>query len=131
MTSQERITGAVMVVLALVGIWFAMELRGAADLGTPQLGSMVGAIVMIAVGSAIAAGIAAAIGGQKTDERDRIVALRAQAVRGYFYLVLTFGVVAWAAFTGQGRLANGLFLTIIAGELVAGAVMLALYRRAA
>ena len=128
MTKQERMTGGVMVALALTGLWFAMQIQDD-GLAAPHLGAMIGAVVLLAIVSSVLAGLAAALGG-RTDERDRRVAVNAQAVRGYFYLIATFGVLAYAVWEGLHGLANGLFLTVIGIELIAGAVMLALYRRA-
>ena len=128
MTKQERVTGAVMVALALTGVWFAMQVQDG-GLTAPHVGAMIGAVVLLAVASSVLAGVAAALGG-RTDERDRRVAVNAQAVRGYFYLIATFGVLAYALWAGLNELASGLFLAVIGIELAAGAVMLALYRRA-
>ena len=130
MTKQERVTGAVVVVLALVGAWFAWTLWSGGSLDEPRLGAMIGAVVLLALLSSIAAGAAALAGSGRVDERDRKVAVRSQAVRGYFYLVVTYGALAYAVMQGSGVLANGLFLAILAVELVSGLVMLALYRRA-
>ena len=128
MTKQERVTGAVMIALAFTGVWFAMQVQEG-GLAAPALGAILGAVILLAIGSSVLAGLAAALGG-RTDERDRRVAVNAQAVRGYFYLVAVFGVLAYALWSGLNELANALFLTMIGIELVAGAVMLMLYRRA-
>ena len=131
MTKQERVTAVVTVILALVGGWFAMKLQAAASLERPLIQAMIGAVLLIAILAAVGSGLAVLFGGDRVDERDRLVAVRAQAIRGYLYLVLAYGVLAYAVFKGLGPLANGLFATVLTIEFVSGLVMLFLYRRAA
>lgn len=131
MTMRERVTWAVVAVLALVGGWFVLGLRSADSLAGMRLGSMIGAVVMLAILTSIGAGVAALIGNRSVDERDHAIALKSQGVRGYFYLVLAYGVLFYAIAQGDGLLANGLFAAILGIELIAGLVMVFQYRRSA
>lgn len=130
MSRQERMTAAVTLVLIVVGAWFVAELRSAPSLAQPLIGAMIGAVVLTALLAGVAAGAVALLGG-RTDERDRRIAVGAQAVRGYFYLILVYAGLGYAIFAGLGPLANGLFAAILTTEILSGLLMLVLYRRAA
>ena len=130
MVMRERMTLAVVLVLIAVGGWFTavvME-RG---LGAPLGPEFLTAVIACAVLTAVAGGIAGAVGrdkGRQVDERDTRLTLKAQVLRGYLYLILGFGVLGIALAEGQHALANGMFLAIVGIEVLSGLVMLALYR---
>jgi len=133
MTERERITGAVVLVLAAVGGWFAWQLSSSGGLTQPAGGSIFLAVFAITVLTAIGAALAALVGRGRTrvDERDHRIALRAQFVRGFLYLALAFALLGLAMMSGNALLANVIFLAILGIEIVSGLVMLALYRMSA
>ena len=129
MVARERVTMAVVVVLAAVGGWFATVVAGeglSADTG----GTLLTAVIAITVLTSILAGIAAATSSHagRVDERDHRIAARSQMVRGFFYLALCFGVLGLLLGEGQWAFVNGIFLAILAIETISGLIMLALYR---
>lgn len=128
MVQRERVTVAVLAVLVAVGGWFASVVRQD-GLGANHSAAIIGAVVAIAVLSAALAALAAATGGsRRVDERDHRVAMMSQTIRGFFYLGLSFGVLGLLWSAGQYALVNGIFLAILAIEIVSGIIMLALYR---
>ncbi|MEM9839925.1 MAG: hypothetical protein AAF830_12340 [Pseudomonadota bacterium] len=130
MVQRERVTLAVVAVLIAVGAWFAQKVLGQ-GLAESTGGAMLTAVIAITVLTSIFAGIAAAVGagkGKEIDERDTRLTLRSQVVRGFFYLCLAFGVLGLSVAAGDFAMANGIFLAILAIEIVSGVIMLALYR---
>ena len=131
MTMRERMTGGVVLVLAVVGAWYLWEVRARGGLaGTPGTSLFVAALAITVLTTLVAA-LVTLTGSRTVDERDRQVTLRAQVVRGYLYLGLGFGVLGIAYARGDGALAAGMFLAILGIEIASGLVMLGLYRRAA
>ena len=133
MTMRERMTGAVLLALCGVAGWFCWQLFEGDGLTRTPPGDIFLAVGGIVVLTSLFAGLAAATAGEgrRVDERDHQVAGWAQAIRGYFYLIITFGVLAYALLADERLMANLLFLAILGSEIVSGLVMLALYRRAA
>jgi hypothetical protein len=129
MVVREKVTLAVLIALMISAGWFGRIVwsRGLeADLGGDML---VVLLAFIAV-TAVCAALLALIGrkSRQVDERDGRVALRAQGLRGFLYLALSFGVLGLAIGQGQHALANGMLLAILLIEVVSGLVMFALYR---
>lgn len=130
MVMRERVAAAVVLVLMGVGGWFAFRVLGD-GLSAGSGREMLVAAAAIVVLTAVAAGVAALTGrgaGRQVDERDNRIALRSQVVRGFFYLVLAFGLLGLAVGDGDIARANAIFLAILGIEIVSGLVMLALYR---
>ncbi len=134
MTSRERVTAVVTMILMAVGAWFGLQLMEAGSMAAPANGAILTAVIAITMLTIVFAGIAAAIGGNKgaqIDERDRRLTLNSQVFRGFLYLALSFAVLGLAVGDGNYALVNGMFLAILGIETVSGLVMLALYRMSA
>jgi hypothetical protein len=129
MVVREKVTLAVLIALVLSGLWFG-RMVWSRGLEADLAGEMLMVLLAFIAVTAICAGLLALIGGRgrQVDERDGKVALRAQGLRGFLYLALSFGVLGLAVGTGQHALANGVLLAVLLIEAVSGLVMLALYR---
>jgi hypothetical protein len=131
MTMRERVTWAVVLVLAVVGAWYGRELwlRGGVEAAPVALiGVAAAAITILTI---LLASLAALLGDRTVDERDRVTTYKAQMIRGFFYLALAWAVFGLLLGQGQHGFALGLFAAFIAIEFLSGLVMLALYRRSA
>lgn len=133
MVMRERVTVAVVFVLIGFAIWFG-SVVASRGLGAETGGELIIAVVGITLLTSIGAALAAGLGGARAarvDERDRRVALQSQTIRGFFYLLITFGLAALAFRDGNFVLVNTLFLAILCVEIISGVIMLVLYRNTA
>jgi hypothetical protein len=132
MTYNEQITVFVVLVLmaALAAFLGAVESAGgfSAPL-TPKIGWTVLSITVLSAFDAAAIRLRQKRGAV-ADERDGKVAFLAQTLRGYLYLGVLFLGFGYAIFAGHNLLANGLFVAILAIEIISGLALLVLYRRA-
>lgn len=120
--------------LAIYGFYF-VNLRGDAD-GVRLFGLLAGSMVLftlvIIVLTVVAAVLAPKDANAPADERDRLIALKAMS--GAYFAVATGAVAGMgAAFYGASGfwIANLLFVSLVAAELLKSAMQIVLYRRGA
>lgn len=128
MVMRERTALGAVLVLGLVGGWFASVIwqEGLATDAGMRIFIAGIAIVVLMVPVAIVMVLGGR--GRKVDERDHRIALMSQTFRGYLYLILSFGLFGLAMASGDNALMNAIFLAVLGIEIISGLVMMALYR---
>ena len=125
--------------LGIYGFYFTQVgsalIRGDAD-GTPFFGLFVRAVVLfvvvIIIGTVVAAVTAPKDANAPADEREKLVALKANSASGYVLatgVVLTIGVILYGA--KDFLVINLLFFSLVVSEVYKIATQLFLYRRGA
>ena len=135
MTFKEK--SAWIVLAALIWIYggYAWSLYKAGSFGAGTTGVMFGAIigfvVVLVVAHIVAAIFSPKAADEAEDERDRQIELRAEEAGGVILGMAVLFALGVALFHGEYLMANILFLSLAASELVKNLYQVFVYRRSA